>query len=33
MMFSKDFKTFSEWRKAHPEDTQYNKRIVNEHKK
>ena len=32
-MFSKDFKTYSEWKKAHPEDTQYNKRIVNEHKK
>ena len=32
-MFSKDFKTYSEWKKAHPEDTPYNRRIINEHKK
>ena len=33
MTFSKNYKTFSDWKKAHPEDTPYNRRIINEHKK
>ena len=33
MPFSKDFPTFQDWLKAHPENTPYNRRIVSEHKK
>ena len=32
MPFSKDFPTFQDWLKAHPEKTPYNRRIVNEHR-
>lgn len=32
-MFSKDYRTFQDWLKAHPENTSYNRRIIGEHKK
>lgn len=31
--FSTDFSTYQDWKKAHPEDTPYNRRINNAHKK
>jgi len=31
--FSKDYSTFQDWLKAHPESTPYNRRIVGEHRK
>ena len=31
--FSKDFPTFQSWKTAHPENTPYNRRIINEHRK
>ena len=33
MPFSKDFPTFQDWLKAHPESNSYNKRIIGEHRK
>ena len=32
-IFSKDYRTFQDWLKAHPENTSYNRRIIGEHKK
>ena len=33
MPFSKDFPTFQDWLKAHPESNSYNRRIISEHRK
>ena len=33
MPFSKDFPTFQDWLKAHPESNSYNRRIIGEHRK